>query len=302
MTAPMTVGIDYGSVDENAPPALGTLASACAAVGSHLGFAIVRGAWGAWKDPVLARDWAALGAAGLTRAAYLYLRRAEAGASPEDQVDVLIGALSETSWPHSHGAGDMVPVLDVEDDSPAAAPAAELAWVYRAWTRLHDRVGASPVIYTSARVWREVLGDPTVADPRVARMTASPLWLAKPWPLAVGQPADLSPARFAGGQLDPEVPAPWGADDWWMHQYQGDARPVPGVSHQADLSRFRAVAQGDHGRRVSWIQQRVGAVTDGQFGPATDAAVRAFQGRSKLTVDGVVGVRTFAELTWAASP
>ena len=62
------------------------------------------------------------------------------------------------------------------------------------------------------------------------------------------------------------------------------------------------VAQGAVGERVFSIQyllnQRIGAglAIDGKFGPATNAAVRKFQARFKLQVDGKVGPQTWTHL------
>lgn len=60
--------------------------------------------------------------------------------------------------------------------------------------------------------------------------------------------------------------------------------------------------QGDQGARVRDAQQRLNAAgfrpplaTDGIFGPATERAVRWFQARRHLVVDGVIG-----PVTWAA--
>jgi peptidoglycan hydrolase-like protein with peptidoglycan-binding domain len=49
------------------------------------------------------------------------------------------------------------------------------------------------------------------------------------------------------------------------------------------------------GPSVVWVQQKLGVGTDGFFGPATKAAVQAFQSSHGLSPDGVVG-----PLTWAA--
>jgi peptidoglycan hydrolase-like protein with peptidoglycan-binding domain len=44
------------------------------------------------------------------------------------------------------------------------------------------------------------------------------------------------------------------------------------------------------------IQHRFRVATDGIFGPATEAAVRSFQGQRHLAVDGIVGPKTWAAL------
>jgi peptidoglycan hydrolase-like protein with peptidoglycan-binding domain len=64
--------------------------------------------------------------------------------------------------------------------------------------------------------------------------------------------------------------------------------------------------RGDEGVWVSELQQELTrhgfpVPADGEFGPVTDTAVRAFQDANGLTVDGVVGPRTWAALVAPAT-
>lgn len=72
---------------------------------------------------------------------------------------------------------------------------------------------------------------------------------------------------------------------------------------------FKATARwpykADTVMRLGWndsdgvraVQKRLGITADGDFGPATEAAVRAYQKRTKgLTVDGEVGPKTWARM------
>lgn len=52
------------------------------------------------------------------------------------------------------------------------------------------------------------------------------------------------------------------------------------------------VSKGASGSEVRSVQHRVGAKTDGKFGPKTEQAVRDFQRRHRLVVDGKVGHQT----------
>jgi len=69
----------------------------------------------------------------------------------------------------------------------------------------------------------------------------------------------------------------------------------------SDLVLNGNLKRGKRGKQVRLIQEWLnlhgfGLVIDGDFGPATDYAVREFQRRKRLEVDGIVGPKTFAEL------
>jgi hypothetical protein len=58
----------------------------------------------------------------------------------------------------------------------------------------------------------------------------------------------------------------------------------------------RTLKMGDDGEDVEWLQEKLGVTVDGDFGPATKAAVIAFQERHGLHPDGIVGAKTQAAL------
>jgi hypothetical protein len=56
------------------------------------------------------------------------------------------------------------------------------------------------------------------------------------------------------------------------------------------------LAKGNKGADVKKLQTLLGIEADGDFGPKTHAAVRAFQTKHKMDVDGVVGPYTWEKL------
>lgn len=52
--------------------------------------------------------------------------------------------------------------------------------------------------------------------------------------------------------------------------------------------------RGSRGEEVKIVQRKLRLTPDGAFGPATEAAVKAFQSSAGLTPDGVVGPQTWA--------
>ena len=71
------------------------------------------------------------------------------------------------------------------------------------------------------------------------------------------------------------------------------------------LQPWPQVSKGDKAHPVPSLQYQLRArghtvVVDGDFGPRTDAAVRAYQKEKKLAVDGIVGKQTWQALVVTA--
>ena len=144
-------------------------------------------------------------------------------------------------------------------------------------------------------MWREDLLNQQAPD-----LVESPLWLT-PYPFGTRTTAVRDPKAFAPGgrYFPPPVPRPWGdSTNWWIHQYQGDARGLPGF-RQVDMNRFNTTVKGATGDRIKWMQRRLGIAESGTFDTGTETAVRAFQRRNGLSADAVIDPRTFAFLCWS---
>lgn len=74
----------------------------------------------------------------------------------------------------------------------------------------------------------------------------------------------------------------------------GVVRPqIPGTDPKTGKATLTRGARGDD---VRLVQRAVGEKEDGRFGPATEAAVRAFQRQGDLVPDGIVGPLTWAKI------
>jgi N-acetylmuramoyl-L-alanine amidase/outer membrane protein OmpA-like peptidoglycan-associated protein/GH25 family lysozyme M1 (1,4-beta-N-acetylmuramidase)/subtilisin family serine protease len=292
LTGPLFLGLDDGDVDENRNPDWNK-----AKVEGPISFAIIRAHTGWRADFVFKREWPRMKDAGIVRGAYLFLSfpNHKYSAKPPDplaQVEGFIrtvGDLEESDFP---------PSLDVEFPGNWTATGMTqpqlLDKVRVAWRALKEHYKVAPLIYTSARVWREDLANLPAPD-----LFESPLWLT-PYPFGIHGPAVRDPQAFApGGRYKPPpVPKPWGDGNWWIHQYQGDAQGLPGF-RQVDMNRFNPMTLGATGERVKWVQRRLGISQSGSFDAATQDALRAFQDKRRLAANGEVDPRTFAFLCWS---
>lgn len=284
----MILGVDTASVAGN------KTIDWTAAKAAGLSFAIVRSNWGDQTDTMFAREWPRVRDAGLVRGAYLFLRYPQGSKkapSPVDQAWAMIRTLGPLE------PGDLPPALDLEFPGAGRSETGMsvqdcLDWAMNARNVLKNEYGIDPMLYTSARVWRDDLGNSDSTG-----LVESPLWLAR-YPFKSGQ-AVRAGAAFDGMNAPP-VPPPWGGDAWWIHQYQGDATGFPGFpTGNVDMNRFNPLFKGATGARVKWVQKRLGyqpANISGKFDETTDTDVRAFQSLHELVADGIVGPRTFAYL------
>ncbi|HZV01803.1 MAG TPA: GH25 family lysozyme [Planctomycetota bacterium] len=263
---------------------------------SGVTFAIARVSDGLnYPDPYFAKNWSGMKANGVIRGVYQFFRPEQSAVA---QADLLLKATT-------FEPGDLPPFLDFEvtDNQSAATMTAGIA----AWCReIQSRTGLTPLIYTSHRVWTGI---------GVSAPAGVQLWVSN-W-----------------GVASPAMPSAWSDWTFWQYTNTSTAPGAPNADSDvfngtvAQLQAFAAshgtatvgggssggstgassaggsqpiVREGSTGSAVVALQQdldRAGyaVTTDGTFGPATLAAVKAFQAANGLVADGIVG-----PLTWAA--
>ncbi len=59
---------------------------------------------------------------------------------------------------------------------------------------------------------------------------------------------------------------------------------------------MKTIRKGSRGAEVALLQKKLSLIADSIFGPITDEAVRGFQRSHNLSVDGIVGPKTWAAL------
>lgn len=74
------------------------------------------------------------------------------------------------------------------------------------------------------------------------------------------------------------------------------AAPAPPPAPVKTATGYYVLRQGSTGAEVKILQQGLGISADGSFGPQTLKAVKAFQTKHKLTVDGIAGPQVWTKL------
>jgi peptidoglycan hydrolase-like protein with peptidoglycan-binding domain len=293
------LGVDYANTDTINKPGVAGFTQAKDA-GAKI--VIPRGVFGrpeygqspVYLDAYWSRDKDDIVAAGLNRSSYLFVcvptKARPDTPDPDVQVAAFYGYVQLAKPVAGKKPHDMVPFFDVEMASDVLSADAYYDWILEVAKLMRSAFGAWPGMYTSERVWTEVLKD-HVAGPLIN----CPLWIAKPWPWATGTQVHLD---GAAGYNPTTIPEFGGA--WSIYQYQGDGIGMPGFTPGAvDMNRCNVIQRGAKGAIVKWIQARAGNLTvDGDFGPQTEARIKQLQGQYALAADGIVGIDTTVLLSW----
>lgn len=152
----------------------------------------------AYVDPTFSTNYRGIKAAGMKAGAYHFFHPAD---DPTAQAILLVTTLESANV----AVGDLAPVLDVEvtDGQSPATIAANLQTMIAV---VRQRLGVTPIIYTSASYWN--------ANVATTSFSSDPLWTAY-WSATC-----------------PSVPNGWNAWVFWQYSAQGN---VTGISSTVDL-------------------------------------------------------------------
>jgi peptidoglycan hydrolase-like protein with peptidoglycan-binding domain len=109
------------------------------------------------------------------------------------------------------------------------------------------------------------------------------------------------PVRVLQSKLGVDADGIFGAaTEEALRQYQStsdlavDGIAGPDTFTQMGIHELVLLKRGTRGETVKKLQSALGIGADGDFGPATEKAVRAFQEANSLDVDGIAGPKTLA--------
>lgn len=307
----MSFGGDYASIDGNKPPHWPNfLASGASFIwirGSFAYWDAAHGAWVAVGDPVCHRDWNTVPTS-VTKGAYMF-PVLQASQSPEEQVGVFKASMDALGG--LKPGVDFPPCIDIEFPNGIAHTGLNrvgvLAWLRRAIVEMERVFGCKPILYTSGRVWNDSDAD-CLGNPPASDLLDCPMWLAR-YPYKTRIQAVLPPPPSLA---PPPIPTPWQeASGWIAHQDQGDSLGFPGFTSTVDVDRFHTVSPGDHDPLVRYYKRKLmlllgrPGITFASLDATSDkydndmvAAVKLLQAVNGLTVDAILGVKSFCRVAW----
>lgn len=171
---------------------------------NSVGFAYVKASEGMDdKDPLFSANWSSLSQQGVPRGAYHFYITED---DPQEQAKLFLSVYQPQT-------GDLLPAIDIEllgKGTTKDAPQKLAAFV----DLIRTAIGASPVIYTSARFWDT---DMASSPELLAAIKDCPLWIAE-YEVAA-----------------PKIPEGWAR--WTIWQWDS-GKKVPGITGGVDRNRL----------------------------------------------------------------
>lgn len=248
-------------------------------------FVIIKATEGTgYVNPDLNRAYKNAGANGKLCGLYHYAN----GTDPAAEADFFIKTAGSR-------IGDALLALDWERVNNYAFGKNDVAWV-KAWLdRVYDKTGVRPLVYMSQSVtlahdWASVAIDyglwvaQYVVESRSGYKQDYAHGITGAWKYpAIWQYTSGGYLSGWSARLDLDV-AYMSRDAW--NRYAGKSEEVEIMP--------RTIKKGSTGAAVKVLQSALGGLTiDGKYGAKTDEKVRAFQKKKGLTVDGIVGPKTW---------
>lgn len=274
-------GIDVSSAQHGQPIDWGQVPS------SGISFAWVKTTEGTWyKNPFFDSDSWGAASVGLPTGGYHFARPTWADFDAERQAQFFVAA--------GGAGGTLPPVLDLEETG-GLDPVTLAGWAVGFLREVERLTGRHDVTAYFGSYF------PIAHTPELMAYT----WWLPAYPAGYApdpNPCDLrapggdwsvwqytSSSHIAGifGNVDQSVALP----GWWASVTGGSVAPAPSPTPTQDAA-WTVWGPGSRGPAVIVIQGIVGVPQDGQYGPATAAAVRRWQHGLGLVPDGIWGPAT----------
>jgi peptidoglycan hydrolase-like protein with peptidoglycan-binding domain len=267
---------DFADMDGNGTPDFAKLKEVADGV-------YMRAAHGNRPDPTYATLAPLARAAGLRVGAYGILewwRGAPAITAQSSALIASVGKPDPTDLPTS---------LDVEfgDGLPSHLTPREALEDAEEYARAVIAALGHAACYTSRGQMFECLG-----DPQSAALASCSGWFKTGYYEQLHRPFN---PKSQGPVVLPLAWRALGSAGAWLQQFQGDCWGFGGLK-QCDVSAHLPLAIGEKSERARWVQAIVGADADGDFGPKSEAALRAFQAARNLPATGRVDLDTWVAL------
>ena len=267
-------------------------------------FVIIKATQGlSYVNPDFARAYAQAKACGKLLGIYHYAN----GAGATKEAEFFVKTIGNR-------VGECVLVIDWESAQNSQYGKSDVSYVKTFCDRVYELTGVRCLVYMSKSVcrahnWSDVAKNYGLWVAQYANNNRTG-YQSNPWTDSKSYGAWKSPVIFQysskgslkgwSGNLDLDIA--YLTPEQWKQYATGKAVEVNESDSESEVTKVSVTAKlptlkkGAKGNAVKIVQMVVGTNVDGDFGANTDKAVRSFQKIQKLSVDGIVGAKTWTAI------